>query len=42
VFQALIESATSRNTQLFLPYGIAAIGIDAWIERFIKIFQNVV
>jgi hypothetical protein len=24
-----------------LPSGIAVLGIDLWVERFIKIFQNI-
>jgi hypothetical protein len=34
-------STPSPNIHIFLPSGVAVIGIDSWVERFTKIFQNV-
>jgi hypothetical protein len=31
----------SPNIHTFLPSGVAIIGIDLWVERFIKILQNI-
>jgi hypothetical protein len=35
------EPTPSPNIHIFLPSGIAVIGIDPWVERFTKIYQNV-
>ena len=35
------NSTPSPNIHILLPSGIAVIGIDPWVERFTKIFQNV-
>jgi hypothetical protein len=36
-----LDSTPSPNIHTFLPSGVAIIGIDLWVERFIKIFQNI-
>ena len=40
MFQAETNSPPSPPIHTILPSGIAVIGIDSWIERFTKIFQN--
>ena len=40
-FQGETDPTRSPNIHIFLPSGIAVIGIDSWVERFTKIFQNI-
>jgi hypothetical protein len=40
-FQVELEPTPSPNIHIFLPSGIAVFGIDSWVERFAKIFQNI-
>jgi len=40
LFQTEYDSNPPPNIHIFLPSGIAIIGIDSWVERFTKIFNK--
>ena len=35
------NSTSSLNIHIFLPSGVAVIGIDLWVQRFTKLFNRV-
>ena len=41
MFSVELYSPPSPPIHTILPSGIEVIGIDPWVERFTKIFQNV-
>jgi len=41
MLQVEFDPTPSPNIHIFLPSGVAVIGIDSWVERFTKLFQNV-
>jgi hypothetical protein len=41
VFQGEANFPPSPPIHTILPSGIAVIGVDSWVERFTKIFNNV-